>query len=104
MNTQEAFQLLALASARDGRTVDIEVATRANAIVLPVEAIQDRTRPRPWVLVASDGRAQRVDVLLGLSGEGRVEVLDGLSEGQQVLMGPDSVEPGSRIRPFTKEL
>ena len=27
MNTQEAFQLLALASARDGRTVDIEVAT-----------------------------------------------------------------------------
>lgn len=27
MNTQEAFQLLTLASARDGRTVDVEVAT-----------------------------------------------------------------------------
>lgn len=27
MNTREAFQLLTLASARDGRTVDVEVAT-----------------------------------------------------------------------------
>lgn len=54
------------------------------------------------VLVVQNGRAQLRNVRLGLHALGAVEVLDGLTEGEQVLVrsgGVDSMrKPGQRVR------
>ncbi|MBZ4419576.1 efflux RND transporter periplasmic adaptor subunit [Myxococcus sp. RHSTA-1-4] len=83
---------------RPGMTVsvDIEVGRRESALVLPTEAVRDAASERPWVLVFQDGRATRRDVVPGLRGEGTLEVVDGLSEGELVLSG--KVVPGQRVR------
>lgn len=84
---------------RPGMTVsvDIEVGRRDAALVLPAGAVRDAASERPWVLVARDGRAVRLDVELGLRGEGTVEVVKGLSEGDVVLPGK-TVVVGQRVR------
>lgn len=91
---------------RPGMTVsvEIEVGRRERALVLPSEAVRDTTSEQPWVLVPENGRATRRDVTLGLRGEDRVEVAQGLGEGELVLL-PSSraLLPGLRVRPRVRE-
>ncbi|HVG59726.1 MAG TPA: efflux RND transporter periplasmic adaptor subunit [Hyalangium sp.] len=91
---------------RPGMTVsvEIEVGRRERALVLPSEAVRDTTSEQPWVLVPENGRAARRDVTLGLRGEDRVEVAQGLGEGELVLL-PSSraLLPGLRVRPRVRE-
>jgi HlyD family secretion protein len=78
---------------------DIEVERHANTLSLRADAVHDATGPAPWVLVVRRGAAQRQPVKLGLRGEGSVEVLGGLAEGDLVV--PTSVsriKAGSRLR------
>jgi HlyD family secretion protein len=79
-------------------SVDIAVAERKDAIVVPLSAVRDLGGPRPYVLVAAGGRAERRDVRLGLRGPSLVEVRDGLAVGDQVLPGGASVAPGGAVR------
>lgn len=81
-------------------SVDIEVARRAAALVLPIAAVHDPLSDRPWILVATDGRAQRRPVRLGLSGGGRVIVEEGVAANDLVVPVRASVEPGDRLRPI----
>lgn len=84
-------------------SVEIQVAQRDAAIVLPTEAIQDAAKPKPFVFKLTDGRVQRADVRLGLSGQGKVEVVEGVSAGELILMPASKLSPGSRARPALKE-
>jgi HlyD family secretion protein len=80
-------------------SADIEVERHANVLSLRADALHDATGPAPWVLVVRQGAAHRQPVKLGLRGEGSVEVLDGLAEGDLVV--PTSVsriKAGSRLR------
>lgn len=80
-------------------SVDIEVARRADALSLSIAAIHDAAGTEPWVMVVDKGRAQRRAVKLGVRGDARVEILDGLREGEQVLSATGlAVEEGKRIR------
>lgn len=58
-------------------SIDLEVARRADALVLPASAVRGPRSPAPWVLVAVDGRAERRAVKVGLQGGGRVEIVEG---------------------------
>jgi len=51
---------------------------------LPPDAIRT-FQGRTFVTVQDDGRQRRVDVELGVEGQGRVEILKGLEEGQVVI-------------------
>lgn len=51
---------------------------------LPVEAVRD-FNGRRFVVVEDNGVQQRIDVKLGIEGDGRVEILEGLREGQVVV-------------------
>ena len=80
-------------------SVSIEVDRRAGALVLPAEAVRGLSSEAPWVLVVRGGRAERRGVKLGITGEGMVEILEGVSEGEPVI--PPSaglIAPGARVR------
>jgi HlyD family secretion protein len=76
-------------------SVDVEVARLAQVLTVPSETI----REGDWVLVARDGRAQRQAVKLGARGLGRVEIAQGLAEGDLVLPSTaTNVGDGKAIR------
>lgn len=80
-------------------SVDIEVARRAHALVLPGRAVHDALSAAPWTMVIEDGRAARRPVHLGLQGSTQMEILDGLVEGDAVIAATSSVLAGQRVRP-----
>jgi HlyD family secretion protein len=80
-------------------SVDIEVARRAEALTLALAAIRDGAGTEPWVMVVDKGRAQRRPVKLGVRGDSRVEILEGLREGDQVLPATGVlIKEGKRVR------
>lgn len=91
---------------RPGMTVsvEIEVGRRERALLLPLAAVRDAASQQPWVLVPENGRAARRDVTLGLRGEERAEVVQGVREGELVLLPPSrTLLPGQRVRPRVRE-
>ena len=91
---------------RDDMTVsvDIEIARRAAALTLASDAVRDATGREPWALAVREGRARRQPLKLGLRGEGAVEVIDGLAEGEMVVASHDAtLGEGRRVRPRARE-
>jgi len=81
-------------------SVEVETARRAQALVLPVAALRgDDSSPSVWCV--RDGRVEARQVRLGLRTLEAVEILDGLREGEQVLIGP-APAPGRRVRVDTR--
>ncbi len=78
-------------------SVDIEVARRANALIVPIAAVRDADTA-PWVLRLEGRHAVRRPLQLGLRSGGLAEVLGGLAEGDVVLVAADAIEPGARVR------
>jgi len=80
-------------------SVDIEVARRRAAVVIPADAVHDAGGAQPWVLAVDGWRAQRRPVKLGLKGDGRVEVLEGVAPGDRVIpVALAAVKSGQRVR------
>ncbi|MEX1364124.1 MAG: efflux RND transporter periplasmic adaptor subunit, partial [Nannocystaceae bacterium] len=46
-----------------------------------------------------DGRAARRQLRVGIVGDGRVEILEGITAADRVIDPQDAVEPGDRVRP-----
>lgn len=65
--------------------VDLQVRTAESVLAVPSGAVI-RDGGKDAVFVVEDGRAQRVEVLLGAQGEDLVEVRSGLSGGEQVVV------------------
>ena len=81
-------------------SVDIDVARRDNALVLPARSVHDELSSAPWVLAVRDGRAYKQPVTLGLHGLTQVEIADGLGGGAWALPVGSGVLTGQRVRPF----
>ncbi len=78
-------------------SIDIEVAARADGLVIPATVVRELQSRQPWVLVVRDGRAARQSVQLGARTAEQVEVLSGLAAGAQIVATPD-IAPGARVR------
>ena len=70
----------------DRMSFTVLIEERDNVLWLPVSAIRQFSG-RNFIVVQNEGVQQRVDVRLGLEGDGRVEVLEGAEESQTVI-GP----------------
>lgn len=80
-------------------SVDIEVARRANAVVIPADTLRDGAGMQPWVLLVRERRAVRQPVKPGLRGDGRVEVLEGVAPGDRLISAADgAIRVGQRVR------
>ena len=86
-------------SARKGE-VEIELG-RQQAPVVPLSAILAKNSGK-GVLVADNGILRFRKVILGLEDGARTAVTEGLKEGELVVVNPEGLRPGTKIRPEIK--
>jgi HlyD family secretion protein len=67
-------------------TVDIVVARKENALVVPNRAVKRGTAGRYQVDVVQEGKAESRSVTIGLSNETVTEIVEGVSEGEEVVV------------------
>jgi HlyD family secretion protein len=77
-------------------SIDIAVADKPNALVIPTSAVREPQSVEPWVLVLENGTAVRRPVRTGSRAPPQVEVISGLEAGSAVIVTP-GVLPGDRV-------
>jgi membrane fusion protein (multidrug efflux system) len=78
------------------------IESKPNALTVPEQAIVPRGQSQ-YVFRVVDGKAQQVEVRLGTRREGRVEIIEGLSEGDTVITaGQQKIGDGSEVAPIDK--
>ncbi len=81
-------------------SVEVETARREQALVVPSDALRGDESTGLSVWLARDGRVEARKVSPGLRTLDAVEIVDGLSAGELVLLGP-APQPGQRVRADT---
>lgn len=77
--------------------VELGVATRHSAVLIPEEAVVSNGTAR-HVFVVQDGAVRQSPVSLGQRLPGEVEVLEGVSAGEQVIVGGvQKVRDGAKV-------
>jgi len=80
-------------------SVDVEVARRSDTVVVPSDAVHEASGAQPWVLKVNGFRAVRKTIKLGLRGDGRMEVLQGVEPGDELIPASNAlIKPGQRVR------
>ncbi len=78
--------------------VRLRVRQAADAVTVPAGAVFSADG-RDAVWVVRDGKAERVDVTVGVQGDETIQIVAGVSDGQQVVVGgTDRIRPGQQIR------
>lgn len=80
--------------------VRLHANSRDNALAVPIEAVRRDGDKTSVLMLDSNDRVQSRDVQVGVQSSNRVEILSGLSEGEQVLVGNlGSYQVGEKVRP-----
>jgi HlyD family secretion protein len=85
---------------KPGYSLDVRIITdsKDSVIVVPDSSVFDY-EGKDCVFVVENGKAKLRHISLGMEGDGSVEVLSGLEEGEIILSRPDnSIFEGSRIK------
>lgn len=82
--------------------VDIVVGEKDKAVVIPKTAVLHK-KGKSWVFVANDGTADMREVVMGYDDLDRVEIVDGVREGERVVVSSLSVlQKGTRVKETEK--
>lgn len=86
---------------RPGMTASVDIITQKkdNVLSIPLAAVTTRedqltdsadgsSKPKELVFVIEDGKAKMITVKTGISDFDNIEILEGISEGQEVISGP----------------
>ena len=80
--------------------VRLSANSRENTLTIPIEAVRHEGNKTTVLALDPNDRVQSRDVEVGVQGSNRVEVLSGLNEGEQVLVGNlGSYQVGEKVRP-----
>lgn len=83
-------------------SVDIETSRKNAVLSLADTSIHDALSSTPWIMTVENGRAVRRNVRLGLQGNSRIELLDGVTSGTVVIPVASPIPAGARVTPVTK--
>jgi HlyD family secretion protein len=80
-------------------SIDLTVAAKPGVLSLASDAVRGAATAKPWVLVVEDGRVVRREVVLGIRGEGAIEIVSGIGDTSEVII-PDGrqLQPHARVR------
>jgi RND family efflux transporter MFP subunit len=79
----------------------IQLAHHDNVLTIPVPAVIQNGNQASVLIVDRENRVQTRAVQLGIQTSSRVEVLSGLSEGEQVITGGQAnYQPGEQVKPL----
>ncbi|HEV2489683.1 MAG TPA: efflux RND transporter periplasmic adaptor subunit [Candidatus Acidoferrales bacterium] len=84
-----------------GMYLNAQVRTEAhkNALVIPAEAIYHDESGKPVVYEVSEGVAKSTDVTIGIENEGKAEILDGVKEGDTIILtGGYGLDDGTKVK------
>jgi HlyD family secretion protein len=82
---------------------DMTVSVDIDALTLPIEAVHDAAGASPWVMLVVNGRTEKRRIKIGARGDTRLEIIDGLIEGDLVLPATGVGAPeGTRLRATAK--
>ncbi len=84
-------------------SVDIEVARKKDAVVVPLRFVRDLESTAPWVLKVDAGSARRQPVKVGLRGARVIEIAEGLAPGDRAIAPDAAVAEGQRVRAAARE-
>lgn len=85
---------------RPGMTarVRMNLGEKEDAIIIPEDALLDS-----YLFVVKDSTAERRDVVVGLIGDKNVEILEGVAEGEQiVVIGQQRLAGGEKVNPIPR--
>jgi RND family efflux transporter MFP subunit len=78
----------------------LQLAHHDNVLTIPVQTVVQNGNQASVLIVDRQNRVQTRTVQLGIQSSSRVEVLSGLSEGEQVITGGQAnYQPGERVKP-----
>ncbi len=78
--------------------VEVMVGTHREAVQIPIDAVS-RLEDAQYVFVVRDGKAQRVNVEIGVRNDNRVEITKGLTGDETVIVsGKDLVHDGTPVQ------
>ena len=85
-----------------GEETEVDIDTdRQTALAVPLSAIIERNGSQ-GVLVVSNSLASFRPVVIGLQDGKRAAVLEGLKEGEMVIINPAGIQPGKKVQPEIK--
>ncbi len=76
---------------------DIVIAKRENTVIIPADSIIEKENSK-FVFVAKDGKSEIRQIETGMAEEGKIEVMSGLSEGENLIVeGQNTLDNGTKI-------
>lgn len=83
---------------KPGFQVIMEIETdKKTAMTLPLDALFD-DGDKPYVYLVKDGKAHKQNVKTGITSGKKIEILEGVSKGDQVIVnGPDNIKDGLEV-------
>jgi membrane fusion protein (multidrug efflux system) len=78
--------------------VKINLGEKSDVVVIPKDALLDS-----YLFVVSDSTAERRDVVVGLTGDQYVEIIEGVSEAERVVtVGQERLAGGEKVNPILR--
>jgi len=80
-----------------GADVDILTGTVTDAIKIPIEALVSEKDDKNFVFINENGIAKKKEIKVGLQSDTEIQVLEGLSENDKIILTTSEIQDGMKV-------